>query len=462
MTPSPAHPVLWTDDLDLLPQQFQHLQAHLRHHADSLAAIGRLPHHGLLGLEIDTGALNHGHLGLRGARGVLPDGTPFDLPSHQPAPPPVALGAADEGVVFVLAVARGGVARPPEEGGSDAATQGARRYRRRLFTLADDMSPDPAEPEPVALGVLELRLVRLPEVAGQDVALPVARVARVLPNGQALLDETFVPPLLDLRASRLLHDRLEALLGVLRHRADWQTARLGQPQNSSMLEVSDFVLLQSLLRHEAALALALALPRVPPLAMLRQLQALVADLSALRHPPERARPVAWTPDTPLAMFAPLLARAEHLLNQMRERLAIELDFRLESDGLRVATELLPPLGGHERLVLAVHAQVPEEWLYRRFATQAIVGAADRLAELVRVQVPGVGLRHLATAPAELPLQSGWHYFELEPGGAAWHDMVRSRAMGLHVAGNWPGLALRGWIVRPAPAPAPASEARDGA
>lgn len=445
--PRPAHPVLWTDDLDLLPQQFQHLQAHLRHHAQALTAAWRLPAHGLLALDVDAGALAHGQLSLRAAAGVLPDGTPFDLPADQPLPPPVLLAPRDEGAVFVLAVARAGVgpAQPQEA----ALPGGARaRYRRQMVELADDSSPDPAPPEAVGLGVLDLRLLRQSEASSQDVVLPVARIARVSSSGQATLDEAHVPPLLDLRAGRALFARLEALLGVLRYRADWQMARVGQPQNSSVLEVADFVLLQSLLRHEAALALTLSLTHVPPLAVLQQLQALVSDVAALGHPPERAYAIAWTPETPMAMFQPLLAQAEALLNQMRERLAVEFGFRTEKDGLLVATELLPALGGHERLVVAVHAQVPDEWLYRRFATQAIVGAADRLAELVRLQVPGVVLRHLPTAPAELPLQAGWHYFELEPGSAPWHEMARSRALGIHVAGAWPGLALRGWLIRP--------------
>jgi type VI secretion system protein ImpJ len=51
------------------------------------------------------------------------------------------------------------------------------------------------------------------------------------------------------------------------------------------------------------------------------------------------------------------------------------------------------------------------------------------------------------------LQIGWHYFELQPGGAAWTDLASSRSLGLYVAGDWPGLMLRGWVIR-APLPEP--------
>jgi type VI secretion system protein ImpJ len=60
---------------------------------------------------------------------------------------------------------------------------------------------------------------------------------------------------------------------------------------------------------------------------------------------------------------------------------------------------------------------------------------------------GVELKHLSTAPAELPLQAGWHYFELIRDSHSWHEIVQSRSLGLHISGHWPGLGMRVWLLQ---------------
>ncbi|MFK3889902.1 type VI secretion system baseplate subunit TssK [Sphingomonas sp. NPDC079357] len=444
-----ALPVLWHEGMLLVPQHFQHLHAHLLHRVEARVGSG----HGVGGIfaiDLDQRALAHGHVSLRVVRGVFSDGTPFDVPEEAAPPAPLAVRPDDAGQIIALVVGRSGVT--VDEPASGSRDDGRRaRYRSRIETLHDEVTG--GEPEQVSLGLLNLRLERTTDALGSDLSLPLMRVSAVLPGGQVTLDADFVPPLLDLRGSATLLGRLEAMLDLLSHRAEWQMGRLGQPQTSSLFEVSDFLLLQSLLRHETALRLELSLPRVEPLAILRILHLLVSDMAAVQHPPERAGAVNWLPNDPAAAFRPLFDRAEALLSRMRERLAVEFSFRPDADGLHVGTEVLPPLASDERIVLAVHAEVPDEWFFSRFKGQAIVGAADRLAERVRRQVPGVTMRHLPSAPPELPLQIGWHYFELQPGGAAWTDLASSRSLGLYVAGDWPGLMLRGWVIR-APLPEP--------
>lgn len=462
MKPHPAMPVLWHQGMLLLPQHFQQFEAYLLHQVDTRLAGAGQRRGGVQSLELDRAALEHGYISLRSVRGSFPDGLPFDLPDEAPLPAPLPLQPSDEGQVIALATARRGVAAGSsgeDDASGDAGAQeaGHSRYHHRILSLEDTMAGQ--EREEISLGQLHVRLSRMGDLSAHHVALPLLRVRRVASNGQIEIDPAYVAPLANLRGSPMLFERLEALLEVLRHRTQWQMSRLGQPQTSSLFEVSDFLLLQSLLRHEAALRLELSLPQVEPIDVLRILQLLVSDVAALRHPPERCDPATWMPDDPAAMFLPLIARAEGLLNQMRERLAVEFGFRLDDDGLYVATQALPPLGSQERIVVATQAEVPDEWFYTRFAGQAIIGASERLGELVRRQVPGIGVRHLATAPPELPLQTGWHYFELVAGGGAWRDMASSRTVGIYVAGQWPGLSLRGWIIRDAAAIALPGETR---
>src|SRR6185437_16816375 len=59
---------------------------------------------GFTELEIERDLLAIGKLGLRRARGVFPDGTPFALPENEPLPQPLEIGTQIRDQVIHLAV----------------------------------------------------------------------------------------------------------------------------------------------------------------------------------------------------------------------------------------------------------------------------------------------------------------------------------------------------------------------
>ena len=98
-------------------------------------------------------------------------------------------------------------------------------------------------------------------------------------------------------------------------------------------------------------------------------------------------------------------------------------------------------------VLAVNAQMPSDQLRQRFPAQSKLGPVDRIRDLVNLQLPGIGLRALPTAPRQLPFHAGFHSFELDRGGDLWKQFERSGSLALHVAGDFPGLELELWAIR---------------
>jgi type VI secretion system protein ImpJ len=107
----------------------------------------------------------------------------------------------------------------------------------------------------------------------------------------------------------------------------------------------------------------------------------------------------------------------------------------------------PELARDSNLVLAVNAQMPTEHIRQRFPAQSKLGPVDRIRDLVNLQLPGIGLRALPTAPRQLPFHAGFHYFELDRGGDLWKQFERSGSLALHVAGDFPGLELELWAIR---------------
>jgi len=80
--------ILWSEGTFLQPQHFQQHDRHLETQLEQRTRALRPHGYGFLEIALDESLLELGKLALRSARGVLPDGTPFDCPARDPLPPP--------------------------------------------------------------------------------------------------------------------------------------------------------------------------------------------------------------------------------------------------------------------------------------------------------------------------------------------------------------------------------------
>ena len=131
-----------------------------------------------------------------------------------------------------------------------------------------------------------------------------------------------------------------------------------------------------------------------------------------------------------------------------EQTAIPIDLQERKFGMRVAIIPDVELLRAAVFVLAVNAQMPGEALRQRFPTQVKIGPAERIRDLVNLQLPGVTLRALPVAPRQIPYHAGYTYFELETrGNELWKQLESSGGLAMHIAGEFPGLALEFWAIR---------------
>ena len=131
-----------------------------------------------------------------------------------------------------------------------------------------------------------------------------------------------------------------------------------------------------------------------------------------------------------------------------DQTAIPIELQDRKFGFRVA--LIPDveLQRNANFVLAVSAQMAGDALRARFPTQVKIGPVERIRDLVNLQLPGVTLRPLPVAPRQIPFHAGFNYFELDTrNNELWKQLESSGGMGMHIAGDFPGLELEFWAIR---------------
>ena len=206
--------------------------------------------YGLAGIELDTEAAQNGVVSLVHARGVFPDGLPFNMPESDelPAARPIAdlFPPTRDGLVVSLAI-------PPRkpngyncalDPNAANAANGARdaRYLAEPRVLHDENTG--ADERPVRLGRKNVRLLLDTEPAADLLTLPVARVVRDR-TGHFAYDPDFVPPLLHTGASPRLMSMTQRLIDILSEKSSNISRGAGDRGEFSTREIANFWLLHS-------------------------------------------------------------------------------------------------------------------------------------------------------------------------------------------------------------------------
>ena len=438
--------VMWTEGMFLQPQHFQQQDRYAGRQLEGRLASAFPWAWGFVSLQVDEAALLQGRVGLQGVRGVLPDGMAFSVPGDDPAPAAfeVPADARDQVVVLAVPMARPGVAESDVEAGESSMPP---RYRAADIEAADSHAASLRE-APLQIGRLNLRLMLARDANEGYTTIGVARIVERRADGRVTLDPNYVSPMLHAPANVVLDAYLREVHGMLFQRGEALAGRLSQPGRAGIGEIQDFLLLQVVNRFQPLFAHLQRLPVLHPERLYDLCLGLAGELSSFR---DKRRPMNYPEyrhDDLATCFRAVMADLRQSLSMVLEQSAIPIDLQDRNRGLRVAIVPDVELQRTAQFVLAVNAQMPGDALRARFPTQVKIGPAERIRDLVNLQLPGVTLRALPVAPRQIPFHAGFTYFELETrGNELWKQLETSGGLAMHIAGDFPGLALEFWAIR---------------
>ncbi|MDF3840265.1 type VI secretion system baseplate subunit TssK [Pseudomonas citronellolis] len=445
---SSKNPIVLSEGTFFEPQHFQQLVRVLEHQINSrVDSVGPHPY-GFTDLQINQEYLAFGKIAITHAKGVMPDGTVFNIPNDQPPPEPLVIGdsAADNQVVYLTLPHRSdGVLeiRWPE-------AYANHRYIMRAEELRDTHSQI-GDYRPIDLAVANLQLALEREDRSAYACLPFARIRGRRADGSLLLDDSFYPTSLSLQAIPPLGRFLGEVTSLMRERARTIAERIGSPGQAGVADVTDFQLLQSLNRLYAELLQQSRQPMTHPVDLYRAFLMAASELATfMEHGRLAPELPAYRHEDLATSFQPLEATLRRYLSNVLQPRAVSLPIVTQQYGIRTASVADSTLLEQADFVLAVSAQMPVERLRQLFLQQVKVASMERLGELVSRQLPGIPLAPLPVAPRHLPYHAGFTYFQLDRNHPTWQQMMKNTAgFGFHITGDYPGLELQFWAIREA-------------
>ena len=99
--------VIWSEGLFIQPQHLQQHERYIENLVVNRPNISGLNSHGIIQLEIEQHLLEFGKFGISICKGILPDGTAFDIPTDDYAPTPIEIPiGTSNSLVYILVTVR--------------------------------------------------------------------------------------------------------------------------------------------------------------------------------------------------------------------------------------------------------------------------------------------------------------------------------------------------------------------
>jgi type VI secretion system protein ImpJ len=437
--------VVWSEGLFLRPQHFQQQARYLERYIEGRARELRVHSWGLAELELENDLLAIGKVGLRRAAGVFPDGTPFAMPDDDPLPPPIELTpqVRDQRVFLSVALRKEGA----RESDRREAVEGLVRLKSQDFEVRDTTS-DSSTAATLEVAALRSRLLLASESREDFACIPLAHIRECRADKVVVLDDRFIPTVLNAHRSARLATFMTELQGLLHQRGEALAARAVASGRGGAAEIADFLMLQTVNRYEPVVDHYVADRFVHPEDFYRLCLEIAGDLATLTA--NTRRPVklpAYQHEELRASYDPLIAALRAALSVVLEQNAVPIPLEKKRFNISVGVVNDKSLFETAAFVLAARADVQSETLRKGFPAQATIATVESIAKLVNDHLPGVPLQPLAVVPRQIPFHAGFVYFELERNDARFRELKGGGGIAIHVPESFPGLSMELWAIR---------------
>ena len=443
----PEKPIWW-EGQNVSPVHFQQMDRYFDSEIQGRSGVLTAHAWGLTEYVIDEQHLNLGKVVLRRAKGILPDGTLFEVGNESdPLSLDIEPGMTGKRVMLVLPMRI--------QGGSEArdafATGLATRYIRKMTPVRDYnvYGKKESKHKEIDLGQLDLQLMF---EEGTDlknfISMPIAQIVECRQDKTVVLDKNFLPTFLHVKASAVLSGYLDEIIGLLSHRGDHLAARASAGNQTGTAEMGNFLLLQCINKTEPVFRHLEQTTATHPASFYAHLLSLVGELATFAEPGKRPQNLLpYDHGAQHVTFAALMQQARFALSMVLEQHAVLLPIQQRRDNISLVPVHDKNLLSSGFFVLVVQADMDQKKVIEQIPRQLKIGTPENIKNLVHSQLPGIALRSLPVAPRQIPFHAGKSYFRLDISTKERSQFELSTGFAMHTAGVFPGLQLEVWAIK---------------
>jgi type VI secretion system protein ImpJ len=438
-----ARRILWGEGMFLRPQHFQQQVMFLEQGLSNRLNLTQRNDWGVARCQLDEDGLKAGVIRFNDLSLLFRDGTLYQAPLSSNLPPSREISSLPQlGIETTLYACLAEL--QPYGGNTRAAETGVRPTR--FFSSQQAIQDLYTQSLEASLSTLELDVRLMIEEENRDGydAIPLAKIARDA-TGQWQVNQTFLPPLVNIAGSTMLRPMLRRLLEILLVKS----ASLGGAHRERSQSVKDFgpsdvgtFWLHHTVNHNFARLSHLAKSHpVTPEELYRAMSEFCGELLTFSSIYSLSDIPEYRHDALGEVFTQLDLQIRDLLDTViSARYAViplnstKQSFfigHLESDRLLEDVEFY----------LSVHSDLPASQVIDNVPLKFKIGAPDDVEKILNSAMRGVALVHALQTPSAIPVRMGNHYFALDPQSTIYQRMLQSRSVCIYVPETLSELSL---------------------
>jgi type VI secretion system protein ImpJ len=445
---------IWTEGLLISQHHFQ--QQDRYHEALLRDRLSSVVHYswGITDLEIDEQALASGNFRLKRFAAIWPDGESVrcgegtEEPGPAPRPFEGHFTADAAKLEIFIALAHESDAAGNVATGDDGEV--GRRYTRVGRTVSDVNAG--GSPQEVETARPNVRIFFGTERHDGFSTIRLAELVR-RPNGQPMVRDNYVPPVLHLAAAPFLHNGLHRVLAAITARQRQLAQERKQRQAGSVdfhaTDTRKFWLLHTLNGAIPLLTHLLDTPRVHPEEAYLLLATLVGQLSSFAPDADPGNLPKFNYLELGDAFEVMFARVLSLLSGSIEQHYTEIPLEHRADGMFIGKVGDPALLGQEFFV-AVKATLADALVRERFPAVMKMAGWNHIYDVVKQARFGVRVEIEWSPPGALPLKPGILFFRVRREGPFWDEIVKTATIALYIPNepDWREAVVSIYVVDP--------------
>ena len=438
--------VLWKEGLFIRPQHFQQESRFLMSQLKQVIDISAY-HVGLKKITFDQELLSFGKLGLTECKGVMPDGTLFNLPLTESLPSPINISNNFIGKTIYLCL--------PIISNGEGEVRYSTTYSDSMdsrseitFTEVKDSHSENGSYAQIELLKNQYFIKSSLDDLSNYLSIPIARIKDIALDHQILLDEEFYPMSLHINAMPIFIKKLSELSDLISSRAQSIVSRISSPEKSGVADINDFLMLLTLNRVSPLIKSIVKLGKSHPLSVYNLLASLRSELTTFVLKERFSETFYdYLHENPSTSLNPLFNDIKSYLSVITNTKVVPLPVVAQQYGIYTTQINDPSLYTTAEFIIAIKAHLQPELLKNQFIQQTKISSIEQINQLVHLQLPGVPINALPVAPRYLPYHSGFMYFQLDKTSTYWENLLTSSGFGFHITGTYPGLEIEFWAIR---------------
>lgn len=423
-----AKKVIWKEGLFLQPQHFQQLERFLTNSIQTRLA-SYLPYHfGFTQYTLDYDAVPNGTFTLVNAQGIMPDGTTFDIPKQDTAPPTrpfedhFTLDQQSLDVFFSLPLMTENKINVNES----LENKSGMRYMNKNISVIDEAFGQ--QSKEIEVGDLNFSIIFGDESRNDYASMQIARITRTSSN-TFCIDNSYIPPLLSINASQKIRDTIKSLLELLHAKStalsQGRRYKEGGFAEFGASEQTAFRLLHTINTYTPLLNQYHLNPNIHPyelFSLLIQFTGALCSFSSVVS-------IKMLPSYEHTGLNSVFSIYDKL---MRKILSADISagcvtLPIEQIGpahflCKITDESLLTVG---KFYFSVSADISDKELIVGTLSRIKMSSRDKLELLIPTSMPGLPLIHSARPPKELSTKPGFIYFKLDQKGSFWEGIKTS-------------------------------------